>query len=47
MRVKGATKSNVGEPVNPEQGMLESNQRIQESKSCALPLGECPMFTAT
>ena len=24
-------------------GMLDSNQRIQESKSRALPLGECPM----
>ena len=25
-------------------GMLDSNQRMQESKSCALPLGEYPMF---
>ncbi len=24
--------------------MLDSNQRMQESKSCALPLGECPLF---
>ena len=29
-------------PFN-ELGMLDSNQRVQESKSCALPLGECPM----
>ena len=47
MRVKGTTKSNVGEPVNPEQGMLDLNQRMQQSKCCALPLGECPMLTAT
>ena len=26
-----------------ELGMLDSNQRMQESKSCALPLGECPL----
>lgn len=25
-------------------GWLDSNQRIQESKSCALPLGDNPIF---
>ena len=33
-----------GNQVNPEQGMLDLNQRMRESKSRALPLGECPMF---
>lgn len=36
-----------GNQVNPEQGMLDSNQRMRESKSRALPLGEYPIFTAT
>ena len=27
-----------------EQGLRDSNPRVQESKSCALPLGESPMF---
>ncbi len=25
-------------------GQLDSNQRVQESKSCALPLGDGPMY---
>lgn len=33
-----------GNQVNPEQGMLDSNQRMRESKSRALPLGECPIY---
>lgn len=47
MRAKGTTKSNVGGTVNPEQGMLDSDQRMRESKSRALPLGECPISIAT
>lgn len=33
-----------GNQVNPEQGMLDLNQRMRESKSRALPLGECPIY---
>lgn len=33
-----------GNQVNPEQGMLDLNQRMQQSKCCALPLGECPIY---
>ena len=31
-------------PVNVWQGWLDSNQRMRESKSLALPLGDAPMW---
>ena len=31
-------------PVNIWQGWLDSNQRMRESKSLALPLGDAPMW---